>query len=265
MKSKFFFLLAIAVGATGISQAQVPSVSVAPMTFTCPTSYQQLDDALFKDAVAGGEPQRWVQYFVSLGCPRNKESMKKLLVPLFGASAAGEGDAMRTLQVFGKFSGDQSQTVERAANGEQLRSRNGGAHLYNFRMISRVMAEGIPEILYKNVGMTPPGNADPTKNVALWIRYRCAVPGQAHSPPYGDPGPDENGTCASGVTPGVFDRVQMELMGPYKPFFQRECRKNNGLPCNSEGEYIWGIQVTISRTPAYASFLGLLTGGYVTP
>jgi hypothetical protein len=245
---------------------KIPPISAHAFLQTCAPAYQQLDSALFTDASASGDPARWVQYLVSQGCPKNKDQARQLLMPLFGASSASDGDAPHAIHTTGKFSGDQSQTYEKAGNGEMLKSHAGGAHLYTFQMFSRVNVTGIPEILYKNDGLNPPKDGDPTKNVALWVRYSCAVPGQGYSTPLGDPGTaQETGTCPNGGSPNVFDRVLLELKGPYRNFFDLTCTKNGGQSCETAGEYIWGIQVTLTRKPAYSSFMKLLSGGYVTP
>lgn len=264
----YLFVIGAAFGfATAGVQAQqfdgVPMASPATTAQTCAQAYVQLDKALFDEARASGEPDRWVQYLVSQGCPRNKDSIRSLLMPLFGASAASEGDAVSVILSSGKFSGDQSQTVEKASNGQVLRSTAGGAHLYTFELRSRVNVSNIPDALYKVNNLPVPPSGDQKRNAALWVRYNCALGGQPYSGWHGDPGQGSN-CVAANIVPQVFDRIQLELAGPYRHFFDISCRKNDGrLRCDEAGEYIYSVQVSLSRKPAYSSFLRLLTMGYV--
>ncbi len=227
----------------------------------CPQSYKAIDSAIWIEARDSGDPARWVQYYVSAGCPENKAAARALLTPLLGDPDKPNSSATDQILLMGKFSGDQSQTVEKAQNGVTLKSFHQGAELYTFQMLSvtkvaAVENGAIPEILFRN--MNPPAPPNTPKDVAFWIRYRCQILNtHTFTPWFGDP-TTPPGECAPG-SGYTIQGIEVQLMGPYAKFFGAPAISSRPAGVGGAAE----LTFTVRPLPQYSSFMGMLTGNYV--
>jgi hypothetical protein len=238
----------------------------AESALACPTTYLPTDNLLWESARDSGAPRRWVQHYVT-GCDPTRQLAQELLKPIFGTGVGGAQSATSTLSYHGKFSGDQTNREEAARNGGVLQTSGGGGHLFGFRLVSRVNVTGgtgsptgaIPKILYTGLGVDPYTAA--TRNIALWIEYQCSVVGQSYSAILGVPNVSEGQVCPATVTPNIFDRVKLQLKGPYRNFFTLKCVKDDGTDCETPNT--WIRTLTITLTPNVGSFQHLMSGGYL--
>lgn len=232
----------------------------------CPFTDRTLkdtDDRLWADVRAKGDPARWVKYCVSTGC--NKEQAQDLIWPMLQLPADAtkfppNGARVSAVDKFlghSRFSGDQGDPIHDFKIGQT--TRLGNAHISYLQIISMVFLKDIPKALY------PPAYTVPVaeKDVALWVRYRCGIKGQNMSGWYGGPidGGDRGATpgACSGSAPGVFDRIEIELKGPYAQFFDfsTKCVKGNEgeKPCKDEGGFIEQLTVTMKPKHTFHELL----------
>ena len=233
----------------------------------CPQSYKAIDSAIWIEARDSGDPARWVQYYVSAQCPENKTAARALLTPLLGDPDKPNSGATDQILLMGKFSGDQSQTVEKAPNGVTLKSTHQGAELYTFQMLSvtkvaKVEGGAIPDILFRNMAPPmppePPVPSNTPKDIAFWIRYRCQILNtHSFTPWFGDP-TSPPGECAPG-SGYTIQGIDVRLMGPYAKFFAPPSISSRPAGVGGAAE----LTFTVKLLPQYTSFMGMLTGNYV--
>jgi hypothetical protein len=219
------------------------------------TTYLEIDNAIWDQVKGSADPIAWAQYYVSTGSAKNRALAKALLVPIFGDPKIPGSSALDRIHLTGKFSGDQTQTVERAGNGGVLKSSGQGAELYTFQMSSATLVAGvdIPKALF-------PTNYTFPRNVAFWIRYRGHILNtNTFTDWLGDP--QTNGSQSGEISPGsgyVIKDIEFQVMGPYAQFFEKPSA--SFTPAGTGG----ASQLTFSLKPQdrYASFMALLTEGY---
>jgi hypothetical protein len=231
----------------------------------CPQSYSSIDNALWLEARNSGDPARWVQYYVSVStdCPdiahSNKAAARALLVPLLGDPDKPNSSALDHIQLTGLFSGAQGNPLEKAKNGEVLKSVHQGAELFVFQLYSTTKVDvEIPPILFQ--GLNPPEPSTTPKNVALWIRYRCKFTNTHQwSGWYDDPPADAgHANCSQGDY--TIEAIEVQLMGPYAKFFD-EHPNISTRPAGIGGAA--ELTLSVKLKPQYTSFMGMLTGNFV--
>lgn len=229
----------------------------------CPESFKRIDSDLWEEARKSGEPSRWVQYLVAAQCPENKPAARALLQPILGVPGGG-GSALDQILLMGKFSGDQTHTVEKAKNGFPLKPSGQGGELITFQLLSvtkvaKVANGEIPKSLFDTMDPKLPDGTP--RDVALWIRYRCHVHNtNTFTDWVGDPKSDNTPPPECAPKDYVIRTIEVQLMGPYAKFFEQP--PTVSVQAHGSGG-AYSLVLTVRLKPQYTSFMGMLTGNYV--
>jgi hypothetical protein len=230
-----------------------------------PRTVAAQDDAVWKQFATKGQVADWIKYFASAEvCHRDEAQM--LFSPLIqvpkGAKVYSPGapDSYipNFLHVFASFSGlnQQDEFWPTKGEGEVIKSRGSGGHLYIFKMFSTVRIKGIP----KHFGDFLPTSEDPNQDIAFRIHYDCWS-FDVHLAPLPE------GEC-HGPDTQVMTRVNLVAVGPYAKFFDLEafCLKdlNQTTRCEQNppnGAHARIYTMTINLKPKL-NFRNLLSDGY---